>query len=95
MSAITFQEADAIHPAKSRMSPPSRFGDRAFGVAHLSMASAVVVLVILSGGSCGWIFTRHKKFGFHFLTRPRGTRSQNNSVRCRSFMEHWYLLRLR
>src|SRR6267143_1717314 len=30
MSAITFQEADAIHPAQSRMSPPSRVGDRAF-----------------------------------------------------------------
>src|SRR5258705_13902357 len=69
MSAITFQEADAIHAAQARMSPPSRFGDRAFEWLTLAMASAVVVLVILIGwelwiGSVGAI----KNFGFHFLS---------------------------
>src|SRR5882672_12756092 len=68
MSAITFQEADAIHPAQSRMPPPSRFGDRAFEWLTLAMASAVVVLVIL----IGWELWRGsslaiQKFGFHFL----------------------------
>jgi phosphate transport system permease protein len=69
MSAITFQEADAIHPAQSRMSPPSRFGDRAFEWLTLAMASAVVVLVILIGWEL-WVGSSLaiKKFGFHFLT---------------------------
>jgi phosphate transport system permease protein len=56
-------------PARERMAPPSRFGDRAFEWLTLAMASAVVVLVILIGlelwnGSSLAI----KKFGFHFLT---------------------------
>jgi len=38
MSAITVQEADAIHAAQARMSPPSRFGDKAFYWLTLSMA---------------------------------------------------------
>jgi phosphate transport system permease protein len=69
MSAITFQEADAIHPAQSRMSPPSRFGDRAFEWLTLAMASAVVVLVVLIGWEL-WVGSSLaiKKFGFHFLT---------------------------
>jgi phosphate transport system permease protein len=55
-------------PARERMAPPSRFGDRAFEWLTLAMASAVVVLVILIGlelwnGSSLAI----KKFGFHFL----------------------------
>jgi phosphate transport system permease protein len=59
----------AESPARERMSPPSRFGDRAFEWLTLAMASAVVVLVILIGlelwnGSSLAI----KKFGFHFLT---------------------------
>ena len=68
MSAITVEEADAIHPAQSRMSPPSRFGDRAFEWLTLAMASAVVVLVILIGWEL-WVGSSLaiKKFGFHFL----------------------------
>ena len=68
MPAITFQEADAIHPAQSRMSPPSRFGDRAFEWLTLAMASSVVVLVILIGWEL-WVGSSLaiKKFGFHFL----------------------------
>ena len=69
MPAITFQDADAIRAVQSRMSPPSRLGDKAFEWLTLAMASAVVVLVILIGwelwnGSSLAI----KKFGFHFLT---------------------------
>src|SRR6188472_4742075 len=69
MSAITVEQADTIQPAQARMSPPSRFGDKAFEWLTLAMASTVVVLVILIGwelwvGSSGAI----KKFGFHFLT---------------------------
>src|SRR5262245_17512410 len=53
-------------PARQRMAPPARFGDRAFE--WLTFAMAVVVLVILIGwelwnGSSLAI----KKFGFHFL----------------------------
>jgi phosphate transport system permease protein len=56
-------------PARQRMAPPSRFGDRAFEWLTLAMASAVVVLVIL----IGWELSNGsslaiKKFGFHFLT---------------------------
>src|SRR5260370_7593026 len=58
----------AESPARERMAPPSRFGDRAFEWLTLAMASTVVVLVILIGwelwhGSSLAI----KKFGFHFL----------------------------
>ena len=50
------------------MAPPSRFGDKAFEWLTLAMASAVVLLIILTG----WEFWRGsllaiKKFGFHFL----------------------------
>ena len=69
MSAITFQDADAIRAVQSRMSPPSRFGDRAFEWLTLAMASAVVVLVVLIGWEL-WVGSSLaiKKFGFHFLT---------------------------
>src|SRR5712672_3624226 len=68
MSAITVQEADATHPAQSRMSPPARFGDKAFEWLTMAMALAVVLLVILTG----WQLWRGsslaiQKFGFHFL----------------------------
>src|SRR5215472_6699589 len=69
MPAITVEEADAIQPAAARMSPPSRFGDKAFYWLTLSMAFAVVLLVILIGwelGSGSWHAIR--KFGFSFLT---------------------------
>ncbi len=51
------------------MAPPSRFGDKAFEWLTLTMAMAVVVLVILTG----WQLWRGsslaiQKFGFHFLT---------------------------
>src|SRR6476620_311854 len=49
MSAITVEEAGAIRPAQARMSPPSRFGDKAFEWLTLAMAFAVVVLIILVG----------------------------------------------
>src|ERR1043166_5697646 len=69
MSAITVHEADGIQPAQARMSPPSRFGDKAFYWLTLWMAFAVVLLVIL----IGWELTQGsayaaKKFGFRFLT---------------------------
>src|SRR5881394_1657413 len=69
MSAITVKEAETIRPAQARMSPPSRFGDKAFEWLTLAMASAVVVLVILIGWEL-WIGSSLaiKKFGFHFLT---------------------------
>ena len=69
MSGITVEEADAIQPAMERMSPPSQFGDKAFYWLTLSMAFAVVLLVILVGwelGSGSWQAIR--KFGFSFLT---------------------------
>src|SRR5438094_8991157 len=55
--------------AQARMASPSRFGDKAFELLMLTMALAVVVLIILIGwqlwnGSSLAI----KKFGFHFLT---------------------------
>jgi phosphate transport system permease protein len=56
-------------PARQRMAPPSRFGDRAFEWLTLAMASAVVVLVILIGWElCNGSSLAIKKFGFHFLT---------------------------
>ena len=69
MPAITFQDADAIRAVQSRMSPPSRFGDKAFEWLTLAMASGVVVLVILIGWEL-WVGSSLaiKKFGFHFLT---------------------------
>src|SRR5437867_1043564 len=69
MSAITFQEADAIHPAQSRMSPPSRFGDKAFYWVTLSMAFVVVLLVILIGWELGQgSWQAVQEFGFRFVT---------------------------
>src|SRR6266699_547980 len=69
MSAITFQEADAIHPAQVRMSPPSRFGDKAFYWLTLSMAFAVVLLVILIGWELGQgSWQAVQKLGFRFVT---------------------------
>src|SRR5437016_6707125 len=67
--ALTASVSIAEMPARERMAPPSRFGDRAFEWLTLAMASAVVVLVILIGlelwnGSSLAI----KRFGFHFLT---------------------------
>src|SRR5947207_6838022 len=68
MSAITFQ-ADAIHPAQARMSPPSRFGDKAFYWVTLSMAFVVVLLVILIGWELGQgSWQAIQKFGFRFVT---------------------------
>src|SRR3954462_14330414 len=68
MSAITLDEADAIHPAQTRMSPPSRFGDKAFYWLKLSMAFAVVLLVILIGWQLGQnSWQAIQKFGFHFV----------------------------
>ena len=64
-----FDEADAIHPAQSRMSQPSRFGDKAFYWLTLSMAFAVVLLVILIGWELGQgSWQAIQKFGFRFLT---------------------------
>jgi phosphate transport system permease protein len=67
--ALAASVSIAEMPVRERMSPPSRFGDRAFEWLTLAMAFAVVVLVILIGlelwnGSSLAI----KKFGFHFLT---------------------------
>src|SRR5437867_3868550 len=50
------------------MTPPSRFGDKAFEWLTLAMAMAVIVLVVLTG----WQLWRGsslaiQKFGFHFL----------------------------
>src|ERR1044071_7005849 len=69
MSAITVEEADAMRPAQARMSPPSRFGDKAFEWLTLAMASAVVLLIILVGCELSsGSFLAIKKFGLHFLT---------------------------
>jgi phosphate transport system permease protein len=55
-------------PAHERMARPSRFGDRAFEWFTLTMASAVVMLVVLIGWEL-WIGSSIaiKKFGFHFI----------------------------
>ena len=68
MSAVTVEEAGAIQPAQARMSPPSRFGDKAFEWLTLMMAFAVVVLIILVGWEL-WSgsLLAMKKFGVHFL----------------------------
>jgi phosphate transport system permease protein len=68
MSSITVEEAAAIQPATARMSPPSRFGDRAFEWLTLAMAFSVMVLIILVGWEL-WSgsFLAIKKFGVHFL----------------------------
>jgi len=72
MSAITVEEADAIQPAQARMSPPSPFGDKAFYWLTLSMAFAVVLLVILIGWELGQgSWQAIQKFGFHFLTTSK------------------------
>jgi phosphate transport system permease protein len=68
MSTITVAEADAIQTATARMSPPSRFGDKAFEWLTLAMAFTVVVLIILVGWELwsGSLLSM-KKFGVHFL----------------------------
>src|SRR5881398_2820265 len=51
------------------MSPPSRFGDKAFYWLTLSMAFAVILLVILIGWQLGQgSLQAIQKFGFHFVT---------------------------
>ena len=86
MSAITVEEAGAIHPAQARMSPPSRFADKAFYWLTLSMAFVVVLLVILIGWQLGQgSWQAIQKFGFHLSPRRRGTPWRNNTARCRSF----------
>ena len=51
------------------MSPPSRFGDKAFYWLTLSMAFAVVLLVILIGWELGQgSWQAIQKFGFRFVT---------------------------
>jgi phosphate transport system permease protein len=69
MSTITVEEADAIQTARARMSPPSRFGDKAFEWLTLAMAFAVALLIILVGWEL-WSgsLLAIKKFGVHFLT---------------------------
>ena len=68
MSAITVEEADAIQSARARMSPPSRFGDKAFEWLTLAMAFAVVLLIILVGWELwGGSLLAQKKFGLRFL----------------------------
>src|SRR3954466_14548783 len=69
MSAVTVDKADAIHAAQARMSPPSRFGDKAFYWLTLSMAFVVVLLVVLIGWQLGQGAGQAiQKFGFHFVT---------------------------
>src|SRR3954454_24703177 len=69
MSAVTVEKADAIHVAQARMSPPSRFGDKAFYWLTLSMAFVVVLLVVLIGWQLGQGAGQAiQKFGFRFLT---------------------------
>src|SRR5215475_2805322 len=68
MSTITIEEAEAIRPAQSRMSPPSRFGDKAFEWLTRAMAFAVVLLIILVGWELwGGSLLAQKKFGLRFL----------------------------
>src|SRR3954453_9313606 len=69
MSAVTVDKADAIHAAQARMSPPSRFGDKAFYWLTLSMAFVVVLLVVLIGWQLGQGAGQAiQKFGFRFVT---------------------------
>src|SRR5215467_10673847 len=68
MPAITLKEADTIRPSQARMSPPSRFGDKAFEWLTLAMAFAVVLLIVLVGWEL-WSgsLLAMKKFGVRFL----------------------------
>src|SRR5499426_2687912 len=68
MPAITVEESGAIQPTRERMSPPSRFGDKAFEWLTLAMAFAVVVLIVLVGWEL-WSgsLLAMKKFGIRFL----------------------------
>src|SRR5438067_8287913 len=71
MDAISGPAIAAAEPQSARrvMTPPSRFGDRAFEWLTLAMAMAVVVLVILLGWElCRGSSPAIRKFGFHFLT---------------------------
>src|SRR4029453_6899420 len=73
MSSVTVEQIDAIQPAQARMSPPSRFGDKAFYWLTLSMAFAVVLLVILIGWELGHgSLQAIQKFGFRFLSASTG-----------------------
>src|SRR5207249_10666843 len=67
--AVAASIAGEERSVQARMASPSRFGDKAFEWLTLTMALAVVVLIILIGwqlwnGSSLAI----KKFGFRFLT---------------------------
>ena len=82
MSAVTVEQAGAIHPAQARMSPPSRFGDKAFYWLTLSMAFVVVLLVILIGWQLGqgsWLAIQ--KLDSVLSPRRRGTPWRNNTAR--------------
>src|SRR4030095_6266331 len=69
MSSVTVEQIGAIQPAQARMSPPSRLGDKAFYWLTLSMAFAVVLLVILIGWELGQgSWQAIQKFGFRFAT---------------------------
>ena len=68
MTAIATMPVEE-QPASARMSPPSRFGDKAFEWLTLVMALFVIVLIFL----LGWQLARGsslaiQKFGFRFLT---------------------------
>src|SRR4030095_3982129 len=68
MSAVTVEDAGAIQPATARMKAPSRFADKAFYWLTLSMAFAVVLLVILIGWELGQgSWQAIQKFGFRFV----------------------------
>src|SRR6266540_2206919 len=68
IDSVTAAIAVEERSVQARMGSPSRFGDKAFEWLTLSMALAVVVLIILIGWQL-WIGSSVaiKKFGFHFL----------------------------
>src|SRR5947207_3593777 len=71
MNATTGPAIVALEPqtARQAMAAPSRFGDKAFEWLTLTMALALVVLVVLLGWELwGGSSLAIRKFGFHFLT---------------------------
>src|ERR1700740_1323539 len=70
MQTLTSADLEAVdrNVIAQRMSPPSRFGEKAFETLTLAMAVSVVALVFL----VGWQLARNSwlgiiRFGFHFL----------------------------
>ncbi len=69
MSHLSLTDVTSPRLASARMSPPSRFGDKAFELLTFLMALTVVLLIVLVGWQLWHGSTLAiRKFGLHFLT---------------------------